>query len=310
MIYLFTGNSRVLIDEAVLKWKNQFVEKYWDFNLLHIKELASTDINFLSENLFWASFLNETKLIIIDLNTDLKENFTNFFLNSYSRIPENNMVLLNYPSPDKRLKFYKEIVKVSEIKEFNIEWESDINNLILKKYKWKISPRASNLLIKYKWNKLDKVINEIEKLLITIPFIEEKDILDFINPELEESIFQIIDDILWLKSNDAIEKIENLIQEINIYAFYNNLLANIRTSLFIIKLKKEWKNPNEINTILDLWNKKFLINKNYKITYQKLKELYISLIDIDKKMKTWYLLWAEDSDFLYEIEANLIKLVK
>jgi DNA polymerase III delta subunit len=48
---------------------------------------------------------------------------------------------------------------------------------------------------------LAKCISEIEKLLITKEKINSHDIKIFIIPELEESIFQVIDDILNKKIN-------------------------------------------------------------------------------------------------------------
>jgi DNA polymerase III delta subunit len=51
-------------------------------------------------------------------------------------------------------------------------------------------------LIAYKSNNLEKVNSEINKLLITKNYIEIDHIIDNIFPELEESIFQFIDDIL------------------------------------------------------------------------------------------------------------------
>jgi DNA polymerase III delta subunit len=58
-------------------------------------------------------------------------------------------------------------------------------------------------------------------------------------PELEENIFQIIDDILSLKIKEAINKIRITTYEENIYLIYNSLLANLRVNLFILKLKKD-----------------------------------------------------------------------
>jgi len=40
-----------LIDDAVKKWKNQFVEKYGDFNLLQIKELNENIFETLHQNM-------------------------------------------------------------------------------------------------------------------------------------------------------------------------------------------------------------------------------------------------------------------
>jgi DNA polymerase III delta subunit len=105
-------------------------------------------------------------------------------------------------------------------------------------------------------------------------------------PELEENIFQIIDDILNKQINNSIKKINIILNEINIYALYNNLLANLRTSVYIFKLKKLNKSVSEISKTLNLGNKTFLINKKYKINYNEIQRLYINLVNIDKKMKS------------------------
>jgi len=69
---------------------------------------------------------------------------------------------------------------------------------------------------------------------------------------LEESIFQIIDLVLNKQIPEAVDKINIILNETNIFAFYNNLLSNLRTSLFILELKQEKKTQSEISKILDL----------------------------------------------------------
>lgn len=310
MIYIFTWNSQYLILEALIEWRNQFISKYWDFNVLHIKDLKDITIDFLALNFFSSSFLNEKKLIIIDLDNELNEELSNFFINSLDKIPENNILIFHFPTPDKRQKLYKEIEKKATKKEFNLNDESQTYNYINKKYKETISPSAINTIIRYKWNNLNKIISEIEKLRINNEKIDDKLIIENIFPELEESIFQIIDDILNLNITKAIEKIQSLINEVNIFAFYNSLIINIRNQVFISKLKNENKNSKEISEILNLWNKSFLANKNFKINYQKLKDLYIDLVNLDKKIKTWKTIWTEEKDILQEIEIILLKTYK
>ena len=124
---------------------------------------------------------------------------------------------------------------------------------------------------------------------------------------MEESIFQIIDLVLNKQIPEAVDKINIILNETNIFAFYNNLLSNLRTSLFILKLKQEKKTQSEISKILDLWNRSFLIGKNYKINFHELKNLYINLVNIDKNLKTWKLVSGEEEDIKFEIEKYLIK---
>lgn len=309
MKYLFTWNSNFLVLEWVLKWKKQFIEKYWEFNLIHIKDLNNESFNFLSENLFSTSFLAEKKLIIIDLDSNINDDKIDFLSNNLDRIPDWNILWINYPNPDKRSSFYKFLVKNFEIKEFNIENENDSFSMIKNKYKWKINDDAIRVLLKYKSNNLEKIFSEIEKLLITKEIIDQEIIKKYIIPELEESIFQVIDDILNLEINLAIKKIHIILNDTNIYALYNNLLANIRINSYISLLKNKNINKNEIINILSLWNRSFLVNKNYKISNAKLNNFYIKLINLDKKLKSWKLLWTTEDDFLFELEKTLIKLV-
>ena len=145
-------------------------------------------------------------------------------------------------------------------------------------------------------------------MAITKDFITKIDIEENIVPELWESIFQIIDLVLNKQIPEAVDKINIILNETNIFAFYNNLLSNLRTSLFILKLKQEKKIQSEISKILDLWNRSFLIGKNYKINFHELKNLYINLVNIDKNLKTWKLVSSEEEDIKFEIEKYLIKI--
>lgn len=309
MNYIFTWNSEFLITEALNKWKKQFIEKYSDFNLTHLKEIKNLDKNILKDTILSGSlFSSEKKLIILDINNDIWDELEDFLIKNLEKKPQENIIILNYFLPDKRKKFWKNIKNISEIKEFNLENEEDTKKIINSKFSWKIDLEAINTIIKYKSNKINKIIPELEKLTITKDFITKIDIEENIVPELEESIFQIIDLVLNKQIPEAVDKINIILNETNIFAFYNNLLSNLRTSLFILKLKQEKKTQNEISKILDLWNRSFLIGKNYKINFHELKNLYINLVNIDKNLKTWKLVSSEEEDIKFEIEKYLIKI--
>lgn len=309
MNYVFTWNSEFLITEALNKWKKQFIEKYSDFNLIHLKEIKNLDKNILKDAILSGSlFSSEKKLIILDINNDIWDELEDFLIKNLEKKPQENIIILNYFLPDKRKKFWKNIKNISEIKEFNLENEEDTKKIINSKFSWKIDLEAINTIIKYKSNKINKIIPELEKLTITKDFITKIDIEENIVPELEESIFQIIDLVLNKQIPEAVDKINIILNETNIFAFYNNLLSNLRTSLFILKLKQEKKTQSEISKILDLWNRSFLIGKNYKINFYELKNLYINLVNIDKNLKTWKLVSSEEEDIKFEIEKYLIKI--
>lgn len=315
MIYLFTWNNPYLVKEKTFSWKKLFIEKHWDFNIVHFKNIIENDDNLILENILSEWFLSEKKLIIIDdiplsskqKNSKFKEKqlFIEWLL---EKIPENNIVLFSSIWVDKRGTFYKKLKKIwAKIEEFNID-ENNIFNIISKKYSWKIDSNWINLLIKYKsWN-LDKIISEIEKLLILKEKISINDIEKNIIPELEESIFQLIDDLLNLNIIKSLEKLEIILSQTSVYAFYNNLLANIRVQVFIEKLKLNKKNNTEIKNLLDLWKRAFILNKNYKISYKNLNIFYENIVNLDKKMKSWWLIWSEENILKYELEKEILKL--
>lgn len=318
MIYIFTGNLEILKNEALNKWKNQFIEKYSDFNLFHFKNLENIKIEDLYQSIISEWFFSEKKLIIIDISDksnekeskkdkildSIKENI----LKSLEKISENNIVIINYTTPDKRKSFWKNLIKIWELKEFNIKNDVELKNFINSKYSWKIDNYAIETLINYKSKNPTKIIQEIEKLLILKDFIKREDIEKNIIPELEEDIFNIINLLLNKEKIQSIEKIWIILEQTNIFAFYNSLLSNLRTNLFILKLKNENISQTEISNILWLWNRSFLVWKNYKITFEELRIFYINLVEIDKNMKTWKLIKNDLEDIKFEIEKCILKI--
>ena len=312
MIYHFFWNSDFLIKEHVKNWKSIFIEKYWDFNFIEINIINVITNNALIDTLLSSWFLWEKKFIIIYLwslsKDDINEEKINIIINNLEKIPENNIVSFVSINADKRSKLYKLLNSKCTKKEFNINNEIELWSFIEKKYWSKISKGAINKIIRYKsWN-LNKIINELDKLLITFNYINESEIVNNIVPELEESIFHVIDSILNLNKVLSIRDINIILNNVNIYLFYNNLLANLRVNIFIYKLKKEWIDSMKISKILNLKNRSFLVNKLYKINYSQLEKLYIWLINLDKKMKTGNLLWSDENDFKFELEKLIIKI--
>lgn len=305
-IYLFTWNSDFLLNDAISKWKKQFSDKYWEINLSHYKDLNIIDKNILKSEALSTSFFSEKKLIIIDLNNDLDEDFENFLLSTLDKKDENTIIIFNFLSPDKRKKFYKNLVKISETKEFNIKDENDIKKIILSRFWNIINDDAIDLIIKYKAKNIKKIFSEIEKLSIINNQIKKEDIEKNILPELEESIFDIVNLLLNKEKIESIKRIDILLNEVNIYQFYNSLLSNLRVNVYIQKLKKYNIQQSEIWKILNLWNKSFLIGKNYKIKYDELLKFFINLVKIDKKMKTWKLISSDEDSIRYEIEKNIL----
>ena len=307
MLYYFTWNSPKLIDDNLNAWKNQFIKKYWDFNFTKITSIEEIEKNHMVELLSANSFLSEKKLVIIQLTKNKKEDeAVNFILWYLDKIPEDNIIIFYEDNPDKRSKKYKTLKKEATVKEFSIKDTYSLENYIEKKYPNCIAKDAIQEIVRYKAENLAKIEQEIDKLLITKDYIEKKDIIENIFPELDESIFQIIDCVLNKNSKLLIDTMNNLLTQVNIYLFYNMLVSNLRTNLYILKYKQLWIPVSQISNKLKLGNRWFLITKQYKINYNELKKIYVNLVDLDKNMKTWKLLFSENDYLKEKIEEILV----
>lgn len=312
MLYLFTWDDTYSLEREIKAWKTKFLSKYQKLDIFHIKNIFEIDNNSLSEMILAISFFWDKKLIILDMDlswakkSELSEK-QDFLLSLFDKKSEQNIVLIKYSWIDKRSKFYKTIKKIWTIKEFISKKDFELESHLSNKYDWLISREALKLLIRYKSNSLIKIENEISKLLINNDFVDGDLVKQIVFPEFEESIFMIIDDLLNLRKKQAISKIRTILYSSNPYAIYNNLLANLRTSFYISFYKSLSKTKQDTVWELNLWNRAFLYDKNHKISFDSLKKLYTDLIDIDKKMKTWKLLWSDDSDFLFELERVILE---
>lgn len=313
MIYLFVWEN-YFRKKLLSTWKASFALKFSEHNIIHVSNVFSQDLWFYEQNLLSSWFFSEKNLFIIDdfpfwndedSNSDSKK-FQEFFLNILPKINSENIVVFNNEKVDKRSKLYKEIVKLWEIKDFSINDEDELFSKINEVYSWKISQNAIQKIINLKWNNFSNISWELDKILIWKDFIEVED-LAFISKDIEENIFEIINDLLNNETSKAILKLRELAWFLdNPYLLYNSLASNLRVYFYIFKLKLIWKSSSEVKEILDLWKRSFLVDKNYKIDKNKFLEMYWKIASIDWKMKSWKLIWNDNEDFMYEIERSFI----
>ncbi len=313
MIYIFIWEN-YFRKKLLSTWKASFAEKFSEHNIIHVSNVFSHDLWFFEQNLLSSWFFSEKNLFIIDdfpfgsdddTNADQK-NIVELFLNILPKINPDNIVVFNSEKVDKRSKLYKEIVKNWEIKDFSIADENELFTKINEVYKWKISTKAITKIIELKWNNFSSISGELDKILISKDFVDVGD-LAFVSKDIEENIFEIINDLLNEDISKAILKLRELSHSLdNPYLLYNSLASNLRFYFYIFKLKLLGKSNDEIKNILDLGNRAFLVWKNYKIDKNKFLRVYEKIASIDWKMKSWKLIWSENEDMMYEIERSFL----
>jgi len=316
MIYLFTWNSRYLIQEEAQKWKHAFGDKYGIENVTHIASLGGTSADFLIESMLSRSLFSEKRLVLIDwfpyswerafswaseIEKNILENLTN--------IPEETLVVFLSENPDKRKTWFKQLSKKAEVKNFSLSWEDEVFGILTKKYWNNIDSRALQRLIFIKWGDLQKSISDIEKLIITKDKISLQDVESILIPEFEESIFVFIDTLLTKNKQKIFSEFQNLLDFSNMYALYQSIIANLRLFLYIEFLKSQKKSPSEIGDILKLWNRQFLINKRHKSSFKDIQKLYINLLNFDKNMKFGRFISSDEEDMKRELERVFLRFV-
>lgn len=313
MKYLFSWNNSYLIWKQGQKWKQAFRDKYGDENVIHIKGLDTISKDFLSESLLSRGLFSEKRLVLVeDFPLSSETSFSGasdiekHILELLPHIPEDILVVFLSTNPDKRKAGFKELKKVAECQEFSISSEAEVISAISQKYAGKIDASAVKELVYMKGNSLEKSISELDKLLLTKDSVTLSDIKNCIIPEFEQSIFVFIDTILDKDSKKIFSDFENILGHSNLYAFYQSIIANIRTFLYISFLKKSGRNTNEIGDILKLWNRTFLINKRYRAKHVEIKKLYEKLLEFDKNMKFWKLISSEEDELTFQLRQIFV----
>ena len=302
MIYFFYGNSDFLLSETTKKWKNQFVQKYWDFQLTHIRDYSDPSSLQLDQNITSGWLFAEKKLIIFDnipgAGSVKDKNIIKIqedLLKILPRKIESVIIVFSSLNPDKRWKLYKYLQKLSkddteaiQVKEY-VLWDGAENiSMLQKKYPNIEYNILSHILHLKSWN-IEKTISELEKLSIA----HESVWLDLVNkniiPELEQSIFTFIENLLHNRKKQSLNDMRIILEQSEIMSFYYGLLSNMRVIMYILLFLKLKKSKATITQELNLWKRWFLIDKYASLNYKKISTLYTELCELDSNMKSWKL---------------------
>lgn len=310
--------------KKISAWREHFREKYDENNLFHINNIFDVEIPFFQNNLLTSGLFSSKKLCIIDdfpfdiVSSSWKDSpytlsqiqeiqkYQDFFEEFLDKVDDDLILVFNSQKIDKRSKLFKKIAKIGEVTDFEVKNEADLYAKLKQEYQERVAPQVYKKMYELKWLNFTLIAQEFEKLFITQDRIELEDI-SRINKDVEESIFEIINHILYKKPLLAIEKMKPLMYTTdNPYVFYNMFIAVLRTNLYINLLKKLWISPAQITQKLRLWNRAFLATQSYPVTPDEFLKLYDNLSSLDAKMKKWNFISNDMEWFLYEIETQLI----
>ena len=302
MLYFFSGNNTRLLEKNIHKWISQFEAKYGKENLMRVQELKQIGEHFLIDEIETSGLFAEKKLIVfheLPLAAGVKDweiiQKQERILASIQKKSDTTIVLFYAKNPDKRGKLYKYLIKNATSYIYEYKNDQDKIQDLLNQFWESIDFHTATYLLQIKWWNIDKAFQELKKLSIIYPKINKSIIDECIVKEWEESIFFVLDLILSKKTRQAVLEIQNILKFQQVIPFYYGLISNLRTIVYIQLLEKKWHTKQKITDILKLWNRGFLIGKRYAMSQDEIRELFIKLLELDRKLKQWELsyLWKE-----------------
>ncbi|WP_435622508.1 DNA polymerase III subunit delta [Flagellimonas sp.] len=183
-IYFLMGDEPYYIDKISQYISDHMLseeEKGFNQMVLYGKE---TNIDDVVSNAKRFPMMAERQVVIVKEAQHLSRTIEN--LTSYAENPQPSTVLVfcyKYKKLDKRKKLYKAVQKNGELYESKKLYENQVGEWIrrtLSGKKYKISPKASALLVEFLGTDLSKINNELSKLMVVVPNTTE------ITPEIIE----------------------------------------------------------------------------------------------------------------------------
>ncbi|MCH8518225.1 hypothetical protein LAT59_00465 [Candidatus Gracilibacteria bacterium] len=296
MIQLITGNISYLLKQELLRWKQGFITKHGDIGVSHVQELNESNIQSIRDTILSRSFFSEKKLLILE-DISFQDSLILEIIDILQQKDDDTIVLISLSHVDKRLSSYKKLLKiVSKHQDFSFQTPEENFGYLREKYSSHFSPGALRYLFEIKGGDLSKTLTEIHKLTEVYDYIDKDIIESIITPELNSSIFTLIDAFLNRNSKIFFNELRSLFANENFYLISQSFLSNIRLHLYIEYLKSNSVPNTDIIDILKLGNRSFLVSKTYRQKYKEIFSLYIDLIDFDSSMKRGKIATQGDED--------------
>ena len=284
-IYLFYGEEKYDLEQAVIKIKKQFNNLENGINLFYINSENVDNLENISSSI---TFFGDEKLIIMK---DLNLKFDAEILNANK---DNNITyIIIEDTIDKRTTCYKTLSKIAEIKEFKYMDSKQIPiyiKEILKKYNISIDNETAQYMCEMCGEDKTNLLNELKKIVSYLNNEENKvtkEIIDKVcSKTLNAKIFDMLDLILQREHVKGINMLEELLlQKEPIVKIYIMLYKQIK-QMYLIKLLEKQGDRNIDKTLsMHPFTFKKLSYSVKKYNEKQLKQILNLFDEYDEKTK-------------------------
>jgi len=320
-VFLFAGEDNFSAVEKANLWKEKFLKKYGEMNLLILEgdKLRYFD---LEQAVLTAPFLSEKKLILVrDFLGNIKEEDRKKIVELMDRIPEYTvLVFLENRVPDKRMVLFKKLEKIGKVDWFYSMKEKDLLIWIVMRFKKsgvEIGRTEAQLLLELVGTNLWFLDKEIQKLLLYADgaLINAMMIKNLVTINLSSSIFKMTDE-LGAKNLREVLHIFRLLVESGeeVIGIFFMLVRHFRIMIQVKDLVMKGMRVGDIAR--QIKSHPFVVSKMIgqikNFSDRDLKIIYANLAKIDYDFKTGRIKIStgDSSEFERIIELMIVKLAQ
>lgn len=236
-VYLFYGEEDYLREQAVLQFRQNLLQPEtadFNFDILDGEEITAADIVALAETM---PFMAERRVLVVrnprffmsgkkagttggeqDNEEPAPRGDESLLINYFTRPLKSTCLIFNSKDPvDRRKKIYKTLVKTGQAVDFARLKPAEISRWLAKQARLNgksLDSGAAEELISRAGNSLSVLLNEIQKVILYSgerKQITVEDIKQVTVPQLEESIFSVLDALAERRCARALQGIRDLL---------------------------------------------------------------------------------------------------
>jgi|GEM_PF-1199858 len=305
MIHFYYGENSLGIRRQVDLVTSKFAEKYGAEN---VARLDAGDVDKVLGELVNVGLFANNRLIILSGVFDNKT-LMEKLPDAMPRVADETDVVIIEPKPDKRTKLFKNLKDNYKVKEFALPEKKNLQKFLQQfvadeaaAQKVEIKPDVTEFFISYCGGDMWRIAGEIAKFKSLDKAMTKANIEKFVEPDLEVSVFQLLDDLFAGRRDKVLGQLQSLRKTED----PNKFLGLLASQVFALAAASHSdKPPNQ--TSADIGVHPFVVSKMFpvarRITPAEVAKIAKIIAETDAKAK---LSSQDDAWTLIELAMNKI----
>ncbi|WP_425806743.1 DNA polymerase III subunit delta [Desulfitobacterium sp. Sab5] len=308
LIYLWYGEDRFLIQEAVQILKNSYLENDPSGSGIEVLSAKSTQPVEIIERANTVSFF-QGKLVIVEDIPYFQEGQGDS-LNPYYEYFKNpnpgTCLLFLSESVHKGRKFYKAIDEAGVVLEFTPpkraqDWQIWLDSELMARGK-KMRPDVKAFFLEWAGHQSGVLSQELDKLVLYVgerEMIRAEDVKEMVPQTSEATVFELLDAVAARSSTVALQKLDQVLRQEHALKVLTLLVRQVRMLLGMHALRQKGGNVNDAPRILGIkpYEAQKLWKQSVKLNWEQLESAIRECLETEIGIKTG----KGEANFLLEL---------